>query len=525
MKDDAKLAKQPYNNFNRFQNDGSGKQLTPPSWVVKCLAPWIDPWCNNGRVMRETHSKNTSQKDFILDEDGITSNAIFEKFKKKVVTSVTPQQAKRVACVLIAKTQERDVDILQNVIRQLTATNMPFAILARTCMTYSLKKDISLDHLSFVHILRPFAQQEDLVVEIRASWICGGLSIPDGEIMAAEDIFFKERLSERNSKFSATARGIKKINTIEAVQKLAQKVLELRIQSEEVMVARVEAQKFDMPAIDLNKMKFQDLIDFATKSSLINPKMAVLALKDAVTRAEMINKLEGAKLIDICKAILLMDSPSVQREAAIILATYDIGRESDEWQSILGVAITALEKLKDKDVSTSLSKSLNFLISKGVHAYPDNAAAAALHFCKQPSFTGEFPLQMAKQLEAWARKYTARGPAVKWHEILKVLGAPGMPKINQVDEGTATVNFGLKERRGDPISVMEYNANGLTARWKDHSASNTNAKQEDGQLHPSKHAKKQLKVKIFKKGDLRKVIQQTGSPDVVAIIYYLGSEN
>ena len=51
-----------------------------------------------------------------------------------------------------------------------------------------------------------------------------------------------------------------------------------------------------------------------------------------------------------------------------------------------------------------LSKSLNFLISKGVHAYPDNVAAAALHFCKQPSFTGEFPLQMAKQLEAWARR-------------------------------------------------------------------------------------------------------------------------
>ncbi len=108
---------------------------------------------------------------------------------------------------------------------------------------------------------------------------------------------------------------------------VAQKVLELRIQSEEVMVARVEAQKFDMPAIDLNKMKFQDLIDFTTKSSLINPKMDVLALKDAVTRAEMTNKVEGAKLINICKAILLMDSPSVQREAAIILATYDIGRE------------------------------------------------------------------------------------------------------------------------------------------------------------------------------------------------------
>jgi hypothetical protein len=106
---------------------------------------------------------------------------------------------------------------------------------------------------------------------------------------------------------------------------------------------------------------------------------------------------------------------------------------------------------------------------------------------------------MAKQLEAWARKYTARGPAVKWHEILKVLGAPGMPKINQVDEGTATVNFGLKERRGDPISVMEYNANGLTARWKDHSASNTSAKQDDGQIHPSKHAKSNSKLKFSKK--------------------------
>ena len=87
-----------------------------------------------------------------------------------------------------------------------------------------------------------------------------------------------------------------------------------------------------------------------SRSSLINPKMAVLALKDAVPRVEMINKLEGVKLIDVCKAILLMDSPSIQREAAIILATYDIGRDSDEWQSILGVAITALDKLKDKDV-------------------------------------------------------------------------------------------------------------------------------------------------------------------------------
>ena len=174
---------------------------------MKCLAPWIDPWCNNGRVARETHIKNISQKDFILDEDGITSNAIFEKFKKKVVTSVTPQQTTRVACVLIAKTQERDIDNLQNTIRQLTATNMPFAILVRTCMTYSLKKDISLDHLSFVHILRPFAQQEDVMVEIRASWICGGLSIPDGEIMAAEDIFFKERLSKGIQNFQQLSEG------------------------------------------------------------------------------------------------------------------------------------------------------------------------------------------------------------------------------------------------------------------------------------------------------------------------------
>jgi hypothetical protein len=70
---------------------------------------------------------------------------------------------------------------------------------------------------------------------------------------------------------------------------------------------------------------------------------------------------------------------------------------------------------------------------------------------------------MMKQLELWARKYAARGPAIKWHQILQVLGMPGMPRIVQTEEGTATVHFGMKER-GDPESIMEFNANGIAAR-------------------------------------------------------------
>ena len=173
---------------------------------------------------------------------------------------------------------------------------MPFAILVRTYMTGKLKNDESSKDLSFVHVLRPFVLQEDENVEIRASWICGRLSIPDGEIMAAEDIFFKERLSERNAQFSATERGIKKINAIETVNKLADKVLELRLQQESILVARVEAQKFELPAIDLCKMDFLTLIDFSIRSSLVNPKMAVRALKEAVTRSEMTVRVEEEKM-------------------------------------------------------------------------------------------------------------------------------------------------------------------------------------------------------------------------------------
>ena len=554
------------------------KRGIPPSWVVKCLAPWIDSWCKNGRVRRDRQSKFDLPKTYVLDEDGISSDMVFEKFKKQVLTSATPQQEAQVACVLMTRIHERDINNLYSVIRQITATNMPFAILVRTYMTGKLKNDESSKDLSFVHVLRPFVLQEDESVEIRASWICGRLSIPDGEIMAAEDIFFKERLSERNAHFSATERGIKKISAIETVNRLADKVLELRLQQESILVARVEAQKFEFPAIDLCKMDFLTLIDFSMRSSLVNPKMAVRALKEAVTRNEMTVRVEEEKMAAACRTLILMDTPIVQREAAIILATYDIGRASEEWQNVLGDAIVALARIKEKDAATPLSKSLNFLIGKGVHAYPDSAAAAALHFCKQQSFNGEFPGHMAKQLEKWARKYVARGPAPKWHEILATLGAPGLPKIYQESEATATVHFGMSDVTGDPTSVMEYNANGLTARWKDHFAEKvltnlkgqqTNEKAHDpkqlshnpqseaiSQAHSTpkspemlpehdsvcaadvlvepckssekrkmtlkkpwnKKNKQKVKADVFERGDLRRVIQQTGSPDVVAIL-------
>ena len=195
------------------------KESIPP-WVVKCLAPWIDSWCKNGRLSRYNQSENDSKKTIILDEEGITSQTIFDKFKKIVLKKVSPEQETQVACVLMSKTNEQDNTILQSIIHQLTATNMPFAILVRTHNISTLKKEKASSDLSFIHVLRPFVLQENVSEEIRASWICGGLSIPDGEIMAAEDIFFKERLTERHSIFSATDRGIKKIDTIEIVNKL-----------------------------------------------------------------------------------------------------------------------------------------------------------------------------------------------------------------------------------------------------------------------------------------------------------------
>lgn len=50
-----------------------------------------------------------------------------------------------------------------------------------------------------------------------------------------------------------------------------------------------------------------------------------------------------------CMTILGMDSPRAQREAAVVLATYDIGRSEDVWQAVLSSAIPALAKIKESD--------------------------------------------------------------------------------------------------------------------------------------------------------------------------------
>jgi hypothetical protein len=72
-----------------------------------------------------------------------------------------------------------------------------------------------------------------------------------------------------------------------------------------------------------------------------------------------------------------------------------------------------------------------------------------------------------KQLEMWAAKYTQEGRALKWHQILKALGLPERPKIEQQDgQAAASIDFRGKQRKGDPTSILEFNLNGTQARWQ-----------------------------------------------------------
>ena len=97
------------------------------------------------------------------------------------------------------------------------------------------------------------------------------------------------------------------------------------------------------------------------------------------------------------KACLMMvekGNSQSQREAAVVLATYDIGRTNAEWQEVLQGAMRAFAAIKEKDADAPLAKSIRYLVSKGVYACPDEAAAVAHAFCEKPEFKGEIPAHM-----------------------------------------------------------------------------------------------------------------------------------
>ena len=130
---------------------------SPPAWVLRCLAPWINSWSKNGRVATEKDHQFTAQKSIIVDSDKMVSSEIFAEYDKHVATEVTIEQETRVACTLVQKIQEKNIEELRNVVQQLVAKNVPFAILAQTEIARKLKNK----EVSFIHILRPFASAKE----------------------------------------------------------------------------------------------------------------------------------------------------------------------------------------------------------------------------------------------------------------------------------------------------------------------------------------------------------------------------
>jgi hypothetical protein len=155
-------------------------------------------------------------------------------------------------------------------------------------------------------------------------------------------------------------------------------------------------------------------------------------------------------LVDTALTLLGCADKVLQREAAVVLSSHDLGRESQEWDQILFKSMVAFSKLTDDEYATPLFKSLRHLISKAVLANPEGAAAAVVMFCGTELGKRELPNHMTKELERWASKYTQEGNALRWHQILRSLGLPDMPKIEQIgDESAASIDFrgSTKQRR------------------------------------------------------------------------------
>ena len=58
------------------------KVSSPPTWVMRCLAPWIDSWSRNGRISASSDQKFTTQKSIIVDSDKMVTSEIFAEYGK-----------------------------------------------------------------------------------------------------------------------------------------------------------------------------------------------------------------------------------------------------------------------------------------------------------------------------------------------------------------------------------------------------------------------------------------------------------
>ena len=249
------------------------------------------------------------------------------------------------------------------------------------------------------------------------------------------------------------------------------------------------------------------------------------SLKIAARRVETTKEIGRKLLVEAALILLGADDKLMQREAAVVLSNHDVGREKAEWDRILVKAMKMFSFLKEEESPSPLFKSLRYLISRAILANPDSAAAAAVVFCETDKGRDEMPLHMIKQLEMWAEKYTQEGGALKWHQILKALGLPERPKIDQQGgQAAASIDFRGKQRRGDPASILEFNLNGTQARWK-HREGKSYSKVDIhtgnellSAMKKSNTRNTKKKIEEVARGDLRYILEQVGDVDCLVLL-------
>ncbi len=89
--------------------------------------------------------------------------------------------------------------------------------------------------------------------------------------------------------------------------------------------------------------------------SLDDAKTAVQALKEAIKREEMTTKAGNEQAVKACLMMVEKGNSQSQRETAVVLATYDIGRTNAEWQEVLQGAMRAFAAIKEKDADAPLA--------------------------------------------------------------------------------------------------------------------------------------------------------------------------
>jgi exodeoxyribonuclease-3 len=376
-------------------------------------------------------------------------------------------------------------------------TNAPYAVLVKTHKAEKIKNEKE----QLLHILYPFvAKQSASRAPTLYTWICGGMSLPSEQIFAeAPNLFFKEK--QAGQPVLVEGSKMRSLDKCREVRALAHAIFELKREGarrpsrvENKIVGALRQTSEDENGEKDKSPTFTELL--ATCMDVKNPKKAVLSLR-AMSKHEALAQPEGKeKLVHAALTLLACDNPRVQRECAVILANLQWPVSESKWNVIM---ITAMKALLKEEGEDRLFKVLRHLLNKAILMCPKGAVAAVADVCKQEVI----PVHLAEMVEAWAIKYTKQGDAMQWHEILSTLKLPQRPRVEVISDTAASIHF-TDENKGqeDPRSIMEWNVNGVRARWK---------------IKETSEKAKRLKDPIAK-GDFRGVVREVGSPDCLVLL-------